>query len=446
MLIAVLLTTILLALRFGTPAAILVLATVDRLGLDFGMMWKPFYFFWPILVFECINEYQTKGPPALLRSASSRWALLFLVACLLWVGISVWSTGGEPASVNYMGVVLMLSGFTLTFGFRLGFGDSMRRLLDSLPWVGILVGAWGLVVFGLFILDPSKTPMADGRETGIFLDPRFLVPRLCGLAGDPNAWMMQILPLWAVNWLPTTSRSAAWPRWIALILLGLNLFMVGSRTGWVLAALVPAVALLTRAARRSRVHLAAISMGLVFLAIIGVATQFGLMDTDLGQHSQARANFGESRLELWAGSLDVAMDNPILGIGPGMIATSEEMRLASGLGVGLQTHNAWLELMVEAGIPAFLFMAMAMAALVLHSLRFIRFWDSETLPLLSVTLAFVAILLAETSISYITSPTLWVWFFVLLLLQAEQTGRWEANTETMIPDPDDPDEFDLVSG
>ncbi|MBC8405515.1 MAG: O-antigen ligase family protein [Planctomycetes bacterium] len=437
MLIAVLLSAIPLALRFGTPSAILLLATADRLGVEVGMMWKPFYFFWPILVFECMNEYQTRGAPALLRSAASRWALIFLVACLMWLCLSVWSTGGEPTSVNYLGVTLILSAFVMTFGFRLGFENSVKRLLDSLPWVGLAVGIWGLIVFLQFALNPGATPMADGRPTGIFLDPRMLVPRLCGLAGDPNAWMMQVLPFWAVCWLPAGAKPRRGVTWAARIVLGLNLVLIGSRTGWALAVLVLAAVWLLNSARRSKAHLALATSGLGLVAVLGVATQFGLMDTELVQLSQTRASFGESRFALWKGSIEVAMDHPVLGIGPGMIATSEEMRFASGRGTGLQTHNAWLELMVEAGVPAFIFMAIAMSAIMLHSLRLIRIRDQKTLPLLSVTMAFFVILLAETSISYITSPTLWTWFFVLLLVQAELSERWQLDSETTIPDPDD---------
>ncbi len=442
MLIAVLLSAIPLALRFGTPAAVLFLATADRLGIEVGMMWKPFYFFWPILIFECVNEYQSRGAPALLRSSASRWSLIFLAATLLWLCLSVWSTGGEPASVNYLGVTLILSGFAITFGFRLGFGDTIQKLLYALPWVGMFVGGWGLLVFLQFVLNPGATPMADGRATGIFLDPRMLVPRLCGLAGDPNAWMMQVLPLWAVSWLPPAPKYNKLVLWAARVLLGINLVLIGSRTGWALAVMILAGIWLIHAARRSKVHLAMATGGLTLLAVLGVATQFGLMDTELVQLSQKRASFGEGRLALWMGSVEVAMDNPILGIGPGMIATSEEMRFASGRGTGLQTHNAWLELMVEAGVPAFIFMAIAMAALMLHSLRLIRFEDKDSRPMIAVTLAFFVILLAETSISYITSPTLWTWFFVLLIMQAEMTERWQVTSDPSVPDPD---ELDLVS-
>jgi len=143
------------------------------------------------------------------------------------------------------------------------------------------------------------------------------------------------------------------------------------------------------------------------------------------------------------GSLEVAMDNPVLGVGPGMVTESDEMRLASGRGRGFQVHNAWLELMVEAGVPAFMFMAIAMASIMGHSFRMIRLLDDRMLPLVAVTLAFFAILLAETSLSYITSPTLWVWFFILLLLQAELTKPWETNAKQTTPDQDD---LDVVSG
>lgn len=407
------------------------------------MMWKPFYFFWPFLVFECINEYQSRGAPALLRSSASRWALIFLAATLMWLCLSVWNTGGDPTSVNYLGVTLILSGFVMTFGFRLGFGDTLKQLLFSLPWVGMLVGGWGLIVFLQFVINPGAAPMADGRATGIFLDPRMLVPRLCGLAGDPNAWMMQILPLWAVSWMPPTPKHNKVVLWIARVVLGLNLILIGSRTGWALAVMILAGIWLINSARRSKAHLTLATGGLTLLAVLGVATQFGLMETELVQLSQKRQSFGEGRLALWMGSVEVAMDHPILGIGPGLIATSEEMRLASGRGTGLQTHNAWLELMVEAGVPAFIFMAIAMATLLTHSMRLIRFEDKESVPMISITLAFFVILLAETSISYITSPTLWTWFFVLLMMQAEMTERWQVNSGSSIPDPDD---FDVVPG
>ena len=87
-------------------------------------------------------------------------------------------------------------------------------------------------------------------------------------------------------------------------------------------------------------------------------------------------------------------------------------------------------------------MAIAMAALMLHSLRLIRFEDKDSRPMIAVTLAFFVILLAETSISYITSPTLWTWFFVLLIMQAEMTERWQVTSDPSVPDPD---ELDLVS-
>jgi O-antigen ligase len=173
----------------------------------------------------------------------------------------------------------------------------------------------------------------DGRLDGLGLNPNFL-------------GALFALPLVAAVGLARRQRRPAW-----LVLAGVCLAgMVATQSRGALAAGAVGVALVLIQGRRRGIQVAivaaAIALGTVFPGAIDAAEHAavgGRRAAELSQNSSIREHVA------WFAA-KVAAEHPLRGIGYGIFPSYAEN--SSGLGIYIATHNDYLRLAAEAGIPA----------------------------------------------------------------------------------------------
>jgi O-antigen ligase len=174
---------------------------------------------------------------------------------------------------------------------------------------------------------------------------------------DPNDLALAILmaiPMWfhlrrfaKGAWL----RLAATPAILLMIAVALR---TGSRGGLVGAAVMVAFLLLTLQSG-AKLKLATILIGMILASIAFLPGSIRARYSTLFSDTQIEEESREGRKYLLKQSITLTLQNPLLGVGPGMFAVAEDdsARL-SGLSRGLWhgTHNMYTQVSSEVGIPA----------------------------------------------------------------------------------------------
>jgi len=264
--------------------------------------------------------------PMSMRLGTFEWVLL---AYLGWLVINVLASTLQENS--------LYTAFALgTIVLVLLAGDQFRRLLPLLLIAGLVSACWGIAEY----LYTSR--------------------RANGPIYDPNVWAA-LHNIFFFTVLGSYSRGGSWRRRVALALIMLPFALAVacsySRVGSAVFAVALVFSLAVMAVRTRR---------LVDVAIIGLiaAAAFGFVHSYASQseasHSEGYttdldATGWQKRLAQWQAAIAIAREYPITGSGLGTFKvhyarhrTSADLDTA-----GNYVHNDYLQLLAEAGPPAF---------------------------------------------------------------------------------------------
>lgn len=179
----------------------------------------------------------------------------------------------------------------------------------------------------------------DGRLTGLALNPNFLGlllgTTLVALAGMP-------LPVLAAPRL-----SSELLRWIGAGVVTLALVLTQSR-GAVLAAGVGLIVLFTAKLRPRWQAAAVVAAAVLILTVPGLTD--AVVSGGVNRPHEELASNNSVRLNAARLAVRYAVDHPLAGVGYGTFP--DRARSDSYLGVYINTHNDYLRLAAEAGLPA----------------------------------------------------------------------------------------------
>lgn len=271
----------------------------------------------------------------------------------------------------------------LSYGVLLGVAS--RAFADSragrrFPWAILLVGLT-ISVIGLIQSSHGNAFVLGFREVPYGRSPFGPYYNNAHAASLLAVTALMGLGLLGSEVVRTFSREAREPRadaiayhillafLIVLILLGLyatrnrgSLFALG---GAATSIALLACGFLTRSARRWGARAAII---LLFLGAGSAAVQFGLLKRGATVSIPAR-------LSMYKSGLTALADFPVWGAGLGTVITVfEPYKEAVVDGIVDHVHNDWLELPMQAGVPA---AALVLAALGVFGLRVYRGWMRE---------------------------------------------------------------------
>jgi O-antigen ligase len=276
----------------------------------------------------------------ILKLATNRRTIVHLPALLgiataftLWIGLSVITSTDATESVQKLVRYLLFFVFFFLVVQLVDGRAQVRRVLRffvASVAVAAVYGGW------LFV---------SGQTTG----------RVAGPVQDPNdfAYLLACtLPLAAYLLTIRGGRKLPWAAAFAVIAAAmLATFSRGAIVG--LAALL-AWGLMTR-----RVPIRVLLGGagaVVVVALLAITIWRPLFDSALHQKSHIATANQQSRESFWRGALQLTIDRPVTGVGPARFP-AEVTPLLRNNPVTLDlpvTHNSYLEILSEDGIPALL--------------------------------------------------------------------------------------------
>jgi O-antigen ligase len=258
-----------------------------------------------------------------------------VAALLVWVAVS-FVTAPDPSesTTTLVRWVLLITFFFLVIQLI----DGRVEIRRAMRWFATSVTAAAVYALVLFVGHHGK----DFRAAGPLQDPN-----------DFAYLLACTLPI--VSYLAGADRRrrALWI--IAFIAIAGAMLATLSR-----GALVGIAALLVWGIVTRRIPLWVLAGGLVS-GLVVVALAFTLwkplIDVALHQKSHVAKSNTESREVFWGAAIKLGEKRPVTGVGPGRFPTEATPLLHGNIGGALEhpvTHNTYLEILSEEGIPALL--------------------------------------------------------------------------------------------
>lgn len=264
--------------------------------------------------------------------------LLAITAAFLISTLAADDPGDSRRRMMSMVVLSTLTYFTYRFVRR----EHVKLLLTFLPFILALLCAvsfWDVANGGVW---SRATEIVDDNE----------VIRGSGSFGDPNVWAsvnLFFMPLMLYHF------SAAKRKWIkamdVIVLMGLvvNVALSFSRAGY-LAFGILALAVFWQ--QRKRPGLIVLG-GAVVLGVLAAVVPFDVIEQRFNRLSIAPGASGRAsslylRYQVLVGGVEVFLDNPLWGVGPGQY--SAYVSYGGLADFGKTSHNIYVQILVELGI------------------------------------------------------------------------------------------------
>ena len=300
------------------------------------------------------------GLPTLWRGATARLFIAYSLWLIVTVFFSSWPGGSFTLLRTYFQTAFIP--FLLVGGLVVTLRD-FRRLL------------YVIAAAGLF-------NELTGRYLGSTDDGGRMFLRTDMSIGNSNDFAAHLILLLPILWFAI--RSKAMPfilrvACVAAIPYGLYLILrTGSRGALVgLGALYLCVLLLMKGSQRVLGAFALPLIGILVLAAVPSAVSSRLntvfsKDNSIGNEEAYESKLG--REYLFRRSLELTVQHPLLGVGPGEFYNVEgEQAAAKGRrGNWMQTHNSYTQISSEAGIPAAILLIICLAVGLKNCIRIRR--------------------------------------------------------------------------
>jgi putative inorganic carbon (HCO3(-)) transporter len=275
-----------------------------------------------------------------LRLVSRRKTFVHLPALLgvatsftLWVGVSVITSTGITDSVQKLIRYLL---FFVFFFLVVQLVDGRPQVRRALRCFVASVGA--AAVYGVWLFVTGKT---NGRVSGPVEDPN-----------DFAYLLACTLPLAA--YLMTVEGARRLPWAFAFMAIAGAMLLTFSR-----GAITGLTALLVWSLVTRRVPVRALLAGaaaLVLVALLALTIWRPLLNSALHQKAHIATANQDSRESFWRGALQLTIDRPVTGVGPARFPEEVTPLLRNNPESLTQpvTHNSYLEILSEDGVPALL--------------------------------------------------------------------------------------------
>lgn len=291
------------------------------------------------------------------RAFSNRIGAMLLAFCtwlVIAVPFSMWRGGSLntlDAAARAIPVFLLIAGLTLDF-------IDCRKAIYAIAF-----GTLALAIYSFFV----------GQLTGGRLEMSY------GKYANPNDLaqvLLMALPFW---WLAASNPSFDKVRRLGAAAAGVLALVVMARTGSRAAMLATGVTLVVfffKASNRARLVLAAGGvLGVVIAAgtlpqnlrmryfTFFEANPAQVTDAEMEQRAGEATGSAYARAHLLEASLNLTINYPIFGVGPGMFQVGEDA-LARSVGERAswhESHNSYTQVSSEAGLPAFFFYVSVLA-------------------------------------------------------------------------------------
>jgi len=346
-----------------------------------------------------------------LRTRTGLYWTAFGCWMLLAIPFSSWPGGSFGPSVNYWKINLVM--MFITGGMLIEWGD-IRKLLYVLAGAGVL----DLIATGL--LKDNSTDRFGLTAAMTISNPN-----------DYAAHMVLMLPflLWVVLSGKVILRVAA----LVCMGMGLYLILATSSRGALLALGVDALVFMLLGTGRQRlaVLLLGPTVAVVLVACVPAASLRRLGEVFTGSATSTEAiearGSSEARQYLLTTAIKYTFEHPIFGVGPFQFASFEggHEHVTGSHGYWHDTHNSYLQVSSECGIPALLLFAGGIGSTLL--LMFKTYRRARHRPdCQDIRVAIFCIILAMTGFTVAITFLSMAYHFYLPTMAGLAIGIWSA--------------------
>lgn len=295
----------------------------------------------------------------LLQSRTGIYILLFLFWLLVAAPFSTWRSGTLDTLIDTFlrsySVAFMIAALAVTI-------EDFRKVLYVLTAAGISVFliSWSYGVVG-----------SDGRFVLSF-----------GSLMNPNDFATHMLVAISLCALAAVTTKHTWsmrPLLVIAAILMINIVLKTASRATLISLIVMGLLLLVKAPGMQRLVAAFVLIVAIFLSVLVVpAHVWSRFETVYSDDAQGDIAYGvssrESRKQLLIRAGWTSLTHPLVGVGPGTFIAYEAKvdQLGDRRPAWMGTHNSYLEVSSEAGIPALIFFVGAIASAIRTCLRLYR--------------------------------------------------------------------------
>lgn len=308
-----------------------VLVGKTRVTISMPVLFLIAFCAWAFLGTILSNEFDQEFP---------HWVRLVFRTVLLFLAVNVVNT---PRKLHWYVVVMLVCGLLMSFSAVL------QYMLPSLQVAG--ASDWAVSSRDVAYVDQESLQGAAAV-------------RVSGRAGHSN-WLamiiLLILPLNAYWFHVTKSKLMHLVILCSVVVQIVTLALTFTRTGFLIGIVLMALLLVNHVFRVTPQRMIAA----VLLMVIGFILLPDAYKERVFLPSQyTRSNSVESRIELQEAATRYTAENPLFGLGAGGFGlefthennqTAQELSLLGTDPVFIGTHNLYLQLLADSGIPGFLF-------------------------------------------------------------------------------------------
>lgn len=394
--------------KYGVESLLIFTAPIHRIYFDIGFALKPFYIVIMFIMFIAIVK---KNNTVMSFKMNNTLKLMFWF--VLSIAIATLMNGAHLVSFRHIIVLaLVMSGAYLIY-IKINTFDDMQRITKIYLLAGLLFGITGLFFYGLFFINPALCAERSIFEGVTYESEKSWVwPLLQSIDVGSNAYAMSLIPFLFIPLGVLISEKKVTTKiyaGIIFLLLLLNLFLTFSRGGMV-AFFVAGFLMIITNKQNPKMKWFFVALVVVFSLSLAPYLQDIYISYSVmkGAYSGEGSDLMSSRGELFFSSIKVFLENPVFGVGQGVISDPAY--------VGKQSHNTYVELLAENGVIPFLLFSIILTSLfrkILYMQKQVRS-NKQYYFCTSFIFGMIGLLIAAIPTSAITMTLLWVHMAILL--------------------------------
>ena len=328
---------------------------------------------------------------------------LSLILFVAWSALSITQAYDNQVAVRQTATFVQMLLLTLMVGSVAKTTEAVRRVLRTIVGMTVLVAAHGLAQYALWGAPNTAGILLNRNLTATYLTFAIACAYLLYQMSDRSAERMALL--------------------FALPLMFLALALTFSRTGVIGLAVVCGL-VGYHMARSNRYLVLGMTAGMILVIAVGLPGAFYKRVESIGSAVRHREDTFGQRMELAEAGVHMITAHPVLGVGVGNYPLLVQRYGRTGFLRSGQwsSHNTFVGVAAESGIPALLFL-LAVFAFALRDLRRVMRYGYEVSPMavhlaVAVELSIVALIVSGLSGNYEKTKLLYVFLGLILSLDA----------------------------
>jgi O-antigen ligase len=278
-----------------------------------------------VLIYVISSKSEAQRLASFWPLSQMRYVVYFFLLSIISIPFSTWPGLSVDVTIGF--------GKVLVFAFLLVLSVRRKKDLEFLSWTLILT------VFGLVFISFISPRYVEGNRVTV------------ALAYDPNDFALLIVMTIALAYYYMRKMHGAKKVLLVLILVALSfaLMRTASRGGLLSFAVVVIAILIKQGWRSAFLKLPVFAVLTLVVMMVAGEQYYARFATLLHVGDDYNVSEKIGRVEVWKRGVEIVLENPLVGVGPGNFSVAEGRKHEGGK--WSVSHNSFLQVGGELGIP-----------------------------------------------------------------------------------------------